>query len=261
MPPLRWPGGKRRLAATIVAALPPHAAYVETCCGGAAVFWAKPRDISTCEILNDTDGELVNFYWQLHKTGRRLAAAVDAMPYSRRLLAEQLASRPRTAFTRAVRFWYCNRVAFGGMRERPTFGVTKSRRPAVLPPAILANLDILIERLRGVIFEAVDVVRLLELYDAPSTCFYVDPPYYGVSQPYACTFGPADHARLASSLAGLRATWLLSYNDCSDVRRLYRDRSILPLSHSYSLGANSGTGGTREASEVLISNRPFATRK
>ena len=97
--------------------------------------------------------------------------------------------------------------------------------------------------------------------DAPSTCFYVDPPYYGVSQPYACTFGPADHARLASSLAGLRATWLLSYNDCSDVRRLYRDRSILPLSHSYSLGANSGTGGTREASEVLISNRPFATRK
>ena len=84
--PLRWPGGKRRLAETILAHMPPHGAYVETCCGGAAVFWAKHRELSQAEILNDADGELINFYAMLHNRGRRLAAthppAVTARPAS-----------------------------------------------------------------------------------------------------------------------------------------------------------------------------------
>ena len=60
--PLRWQGGKSRLADFIVNLFPKHLAYVETCCGGASVFFAKPRDASKAEILNDRDGELINFY-------------------------------------------------------------------------------------------------------------------------------------------------------------------------------------------------------
>lgn len=255
--PLRWPGGKRRLADMIVSVLPAHKAYVEGCCGGASVFFAKPRGISVAEILNDFDGELINFYYVLHAQGRKLAREVDSMPYSRRLFVKVLADQPRSAFRRAVRFWYLNRVVFGAKRLGHSFGVKVTTRSNVLPQGILDSLDALIERLRGCLFEALDVVRLIELYDRPTTVFYLDPPFYGTSQAYACLFGRDDHERLCRALKRLRGAWLLSYNDCPEIRRLYRGFRRRRLDVRYTMGCNSSTGGADRAVELLISNRPL----
>ncbi len=257
-PPLRWAGGKRRLASSIIEHMGEHKAYIETCCGGAAVFWAKPREVSTAEILNDADGELINFYSVLHKTGKKLSKEVDSMPYSRKLFNQIRASRPRGSFNRAVRFWYINRVAFGGKRSGVSFGVKASNRVHVLPQSILGELDATIERLRGVLFEAVDVVRLIKLYDRPTSLFYVDPPYLGLSQSYACCFDGADHDRLAEALAQVKGKFILSYNDCSEVREKYSGLRIVDLTTRYSLGRNSAAGkkagASGQAKEVLILN-------
>jgi DNA adenine methylase len=255
--PIRWQGGKRKLADFIISRMPPHAAYVEGCCGGASVFWGKPAGLSSAEILNDADGELINFYCVLHKRGRRLAAELDAMPYSRAFFSRMLASRPRSAFSRAARFWYINRVNFGGRRRGATFGPNATRRAWVLPPSLLASLEETIERLRGVLFESVDVVRLLELYDRPDTLFYLDPPFYATSQEYACRFGEQDHRRLAEALRRCRGAWLLSYDDCPSVRALYAGCTLAELSTRYTAGCNSRTGGRSTAAELLISNRPL----
>ena len=96
--PLRWPGGKRKLTEAILRHFQDHEAYVEVCCGAAAVFWAKPKAESDVEILNDLDEELINFYRVLHKRGRRLASEVDAMPYSRRLFNQVRTARPTGQF-------------------------------------------------------------------------------------------------------------------------------------------------------------------
>lgn len=244
-----------------MALLPPHRAYVETCCGGAAVFWAKPREISRSEVLNDFDGELINFYYELRKHGRRLAAELDSMPYSRSLLAQVNASKPKGPFARAVRFWYLNRVSFGGRIESPTFGVKISSRAYVVTGRIWTDLDALIERLHGVVFEAVDVRRLLDLYDRLDTLFYVDPPYLGTSQSYACRFGQKDHEELAACLRSIQGTWLLSYNDCPEIRRLYDGLPLLALSTSYTAGCNARSSPRRgtwlAARELAISNRPL----
>lgn len=255
--PLRWLGGKSRLAVGIAADLPAHKSYVETCCGGAAVFWAKPRDISISEVLNDADGELINFYHVLHRRGKRLAFEVDAMPYSRALFDQVRAGRPRAAFARARRFWYLNRVCFGGRRRGATYGVQGGRRAFVLPQTVLGSLDALIARLRGVALESVDVVRLVELYDRPDTLFYVDPPYLGLSQDYACRFRPEDHDRLAAALGRIRGTFVLSYNDCRQVRRLYAGCRIRPLTTRYTIGTKSASSAARSggAKELLITNR------
>ncbi len=257
--PIRWPGGKCRLAPLILQCIPEHQTYVETCCGGAAIFWAKPRDASTAEVLNDADGELINFYSVLHKRGRRLAHEVDAMPYSRALFANVLKSTAKGSFRRAVNFWYLTRVSFGGQRRRPTLGVQGARRVYVLTRSILDGLHETIERLRGVAFESIDVVRLLKLYDRPGTFSYVDPPFYGVSQAYACRFKEDDHERLASALGPLRGMWLLSYNDCPLIRRLYGKHQRRRVLTRYSMGSNSATGGkgSGAAVELLISNRPL----
>jgi DNA adenine methylase len=58
--PLPYIGGKRNLAKQIIALFPEHATYVEAFAGGAQVLVAK--EPSKVEVLNDLDGEIVNFF-------------------------------------------------------------------------------------------------------------------------------------------------------------------------------------------------------
>src|SRR6202021_163737 len=58
--PLSYIGGKNRLANGIIAIFPKHTTYVEAFAGGAQVFFRK--EPSKVEVLNDLDGEIVNFY-------------------------------------------------------------------------------------------------------------------------------------------------------------------------------------------------------
>src|ERR1035441_732283 len=58
--PLAYIGGKNRLAKQIISMLPEHTTYVEPFAGGAQVFFHK--EPSRVEVLNDLDGEMVNFF-------------------------------------------------------------------------------------------------------------------------------------------------------------------------------------------------------
>ena len=58
--PLPYIGGKRAIADRIIAIFPKHTAYVEPFAGGAQVFFHKAP--SKVEVLNDLDGEMVNFF-------------------------------------------------------------------------------------------------------------------------------------------------------------------------------------------------------
>src|SRR6266436_8135909 len=58
--PLSYVGGKRALAKRAIALFPEHTTYVEAFAGGAQVFFHKPP--SKVEVLNDLDGEVVNFF-------------------------------------------------------------------------------------------------------------------------------------------------------------------------------------------------------
>ena len=81
--PLRWPGGKGRLAGVILEHMPEHEAFVEACCGGATVFWAKPREMSNAEILNDARNA-----WRQYEMARSLLADIenDMLKQSRQVL-------------------------------------------------------------------------------------------------------------------------------------------------------------------------------
>ena len=58
--PLSYIGGKRAIAKPLIAIFPEHTTYVEAFAGGAQVFFHKKP--SKVEVLNDLDGEIVNFY-------------------------------------------------------------------------------------------------------------------------------------------------------------------------------------------------------
>ena len=121
--PLPYIGGKRRIAPLIVKLLPPHVTYVEPFAGGAQVFFHKPR--SPVEVLNDLDGELVNYLRVVQQHSPELVRWLRHMVSSRALHALFSRQDPTqlTDVQRAARFVYLQKNSFGGRVTRRTFNV------------------------------------------------------------------------------------------------------------------------------------------
>jgi DNA adenine methylase len=80
-PPLTYYGGKQKLAKTINQLIPEHRIYVEPFFGGGAVFFAK--NPSLLEVINDTNGELMNFYKVMKTKFTRLEKEISITLRSR----------------------------------------------------------------------------------------------------------------------------------------------------------------------------------
>src|SRR5438552_15583209 len=80
-PPFGYYGAKQRISSQIIDLFPPHNAWVEGFAGSAAITLAKPP--APIEVINDLDGEVVNFFEQLRKSPDALCRAVALTPYAR----------------------------------------------------------------------------------------------------------------------------------------------------------------------------------
>lgn len=58
--PITYYGGKQTMVKILLSLIPPHNLYCEPFFGGGALFFAKPK--SETEVINDKNGEVVNFY-------------------------------------------------------------------------------------------------------------------------------------------------------------------------------------------------------
>src|SRR5216684_3309153 len=104
--PLPYIGGKNRLAAKIISLLPEHITYVEPFAGGAQVFFHKQP--SKVEVLNDLNGEIVNFFRVCQWHHEELVRYLKYCLVSRRLHELHVKTDPGTLtdIQRAGRFFY-----------------------------------------------------------------------------------------------------------------------------------------------------------
>jgi DNA adenine methylase len=80
--------------------------------------------------------------------------------------------------------------------------------------------------------------------------FYLALPYYVEGNAlYQHGFSKDDHLRLAELLKTTEHLWVLSYDDCPDVRALYHWAQIMSVSVNYSIT------GARRDHELLICPR------
>lgn len=113
-------------------------------------------------------------------------------------------------------------------------------------------LEAIHERLAGVVIERLPWADFIERYDRPGTLFYLDPPYFGSEKDYgAGMFDRSEFALMAERLANLKGHFLLSLNDRPEVREIFRDFTVEPISTTYSVG---GSGRFKPAAELVISN-------
>lgn len=131
VPIIPWLGGKRRLADRLIPLFPAHECYVETFCGGAAMYFMRPQQ-APVEVLNDINGELINLYRVVqHHLEEFVHQFKWALSSRQTFLWEQL-KRPETLtdIQRAARFYYLQHHAFGGKVAGQNFG-TATTAPTI----------------------------------------------------------------------------------------------------------------------------------
>jgi DNA adenine methylase len=102
--PLSYYGGKQQLSSRILALIPEYKIYCEPFLGGAAVFFAKQP--SPVEVINDSNGELINFYEVVKRDFSALENEIAISLHSRKQHrhAEVIYENPEM-FDRVKRAW------------------------------------------------------------------------------------------------------------------------------------------------------------
>jgi len=120
-------------------------------------------------------------------------------------------------------------------------------------------LDETSARLRHVLIEQRSFEQILTRYDSPATWFYLDPPYvhYQANGRYAA-LSEEQRVALFAQLASLQGSFLLSFDDCVEVRALARQHGfhVRRVEVGYTLGCTAASR-SQKAGELLISKSPL----
>lgn len=114
-------------------------------------------------------------------------------------------------------------------------------------------------RMANVVIENQDFEALIRHYDRPDAFFYADPPYFATEDMYEVGFGKDDHARLREILGEIKGKFLLSYNDCPEIRTLYDGFPRFDFSRPHSMAQRYEAG--KEFKELLIANYDLYERE
>ena len=115
------------------------------------------------------------------------------------------------------------------------------------------------KRLENVVIENQDFEVLIKHYDRENSFFYCDPPYFSSEYVYQCGFTWNDHLRLKNALANAKGKWLVSYNDCEEIRNLYDGCSFFDFTRLHSMKQRINAG--EQFPELLIGNYDMYERQ
>jgi DNA adenine methylase len=239
-PPLKWHGGKHYLAETVLGLMPPHLHYVEPYFGSGQVLFARdPHDRrlwwpgltsdgrkanGVSEVVNDIDGDLMNFYAVLKDEGQfvQLRERLDKTLFSE---AEwggaeaTLATAGGDPVIRAAAYFTLVRQSLAGRKDTHA-GITRTRLRGGRNGDVNAwwsaveGLGAAHERLRSVRVLCHDALDVIRSEDTEATQFYLDPPYLHetrtATQVYRFEMTEADHRRLLDLLLAVKGKVILS---------------------------------------------------
>lgn len=210
--PLTYYGGKATLAPEIVPRLHAHARYVEPFCGGAAIFFAKrPAEMET---LNDTNGELINFYRIVQHDFIALEKRIQITLHSRdeHRKARVINNNPDMfpPLERAWAVWVLSQQSFSAMLDG-SFGYDMNGQMA---RKVAAKRETFTweyaRRLQNVQLECTDAIKVIRTYDTAQTLFYCDPPYYNSDCGHYDGYTLEDYTALLEALSRIEGKFMLS---------------------------------------------------
>jgi DNA adenine methylase len=197
-----WPGGKTRLLQHLLPLLSdnPHHTSVEAFAGGGALLFA--REPARVEILNDVHGELVRLYRvvanHLDEFVRQFRWSLTSREMFRWAQLEHVDTL--TDIQRAARFYYLQRLTFGGKATGQTFGSSPRTPKTINRQRLEDDLSAAHLRLHRVVIEQLPWQSCIAKYDTPETLFFLDPPYWQTAG-YGAPFALDEYDQLAEAMA------------------------------------------------------------
>ena len=249
---MAWVGGKKALRDEILARFPRnYRRYIEVFGGAGWVLFHKPPG-NDFEVFNDFNGTLVNLYRCVREQPEALRDELRYMLNSRldfEYMKGMLHSQAVLPDVRRAAYYYAL-IRYSYAAGTSTFGSQ--------PHAMWNNFPLIESaagRLQKVVIENKDCMKLIRQYDRPEGFFYCDPPYYNADQYYeAVSTNGFDHAGLADALLGIKGKFLLSYNDCPEIRALYDRPGIVVEGISRLSNIAQRYENGKQYPELLISN-------
>lgn len=210
--PISYYGGKLSLLSKIIPLIPEHKLYCEPFIGGAAVFFAKQK--SKVEVINDINGEIVNFYQVLQNDFNALQREIKATLHSRNLhrRAQVIYGNPDMfdSIKRAWAVWVLANMSFNNALDTSFTRSADCKFSRKIASNRERFSDELTERISGVQIECRDALKVIEANDTQESFFYVDPPYVGACQGHYDGYTQEDFNALISLLSKIKGKFLLS---------------------------------------------------
>ena len=211
--PISYYGGKQTMLRHIIPLVPEHSVYTEAFAGGAALYFAK--DPVEVEVINDINGNLVNFYRVLKTDFTALKNRVSGTLHSREEheYAQIVYDFPRffTSVERAWALWVLSKQSFAS-RLDGTWGYDKQKNsvPKKIQFAKDEFTEELSKRLEQTQIESTDALRIINSRDGINTFHFVDPPYINTDCGHYAGYNLMDFQNLMELLTVITGKFMLT---------------------------------------------------
>jgi len=261
--PFRYPGGKTKMLPILMEYLEPMIAtsnrFIDVFVGGGSVLLEVATKYPKIELCaNDKDNWIYSFWSVVSDPDDHdfvaLLKLLDQKP------TIELFYKLRETFTLdkvecAYRAFFFNRTAFsgilssgpiGGKDQKSKYTIDCRYNEKKLKQKLRECRSLLVGRTTVENKDFSDYEPLTKSQDA---C-YLDPPYYIKGDAlYVFSMKHEEHEDLAIILNS-RKNWLLSYDDCPQIRSLYSNNAIIDLAARYSI--NGKKSSWEKKNELII---------
>lgn len=257
--PFRYPGGKF-YALSIINPFIDHIdfdEYREPFFGGGAVFWSREK--VKYNWINDIYPDLIKTLKVIQSPSQRekLVQLFQNEKEATRAKYETVRKMcPKSDIDQVYKFYYLNRTSFSGKMCSPSWGYRPKRS---LPPYRWKERIIPCgEKLQNVVITNEDFEAIIKApKKGKQVMMFIDPPYYAVklNSHYKFDMTDKDHIRLCQLLKETKHKFVLTYDDCPQIRKMYSWAHIYDAKFYYRIDNSQHTENHRKkGTELIITN-------
>ena len=246
-------GGKSKLANYIISKFPnEYETYVEPFVGGGSVYFRKT--LSNKNVINDIFGDIYDMYCDLRDVNE-INYVFDKTNMSKtefnRLKEIKCIDNKDERFFRNL---YLTKNSFSGNRKRYGYSDSNPDNRRV------ANLVYIKKHLRDYQYKLkntdilnMDYKNVIAKYDAPTTFFYLDPPYSKNAKSWSYDTPHLSKEELEEELGKIKGKFIMSY-DYSDENIAFFSKKFYVLIVDTTYDVSRINRWTKKFKELLISN-------